>query len=164
MIAADGTAHKQIISDARAIALIAMTRTVMLNVLHARLDEGPVMSNDRAVADYAQARLGHAPVETVLLLLLNDQNELIRDLCLSTGTVDATAIAPREVVRHILNANARAILLAHNHPSGDPTPSLADKAITNRIARVVEGLGVTLVDHVIVARGRWHSMRADGVF
>jgi DNA repair protein RadC len=135
----------------------------MIQSLRTDAFAGPILGTAEAVVDYLRARIAHAPVESVLLLLLDSRRQLIRELCLSTGAVDSALLPPREVIRLVLNANARAVILAHNHPSGDPAPSPADTELTRRIAFLLDGIGVSLFDHIIVSREGWSSFRALGL-
>jgi DNA repair protein RadC len=135
----------------------------MIQSLRTDAFAGPILGDAEAVVAYLRARIAHAPVESVLLLLLDARRQLIRELCLSTGAVESAGLPPREVIRPVLNANARAVILAHNHPSGDPAPSRADIELTRQIAALLDGLGVSLFDHIIVARDGWSSFRALGL-
>jgi DNA repair protein RadC len=93
------------------------------------------------------------PVEVCGVLLLNTRRKVLAWHPLSRGTVDSTIIHPRDVIRAALLAHATAIIVAHNHPSGDPTPSADDRAVTERIKTAGDIFGITLIDHVIVAGG-----------
>ncbi|MEA3031702.1 MAG: repair protein RadC [Sphingomonadales bacterium] len=163
MLAAGAEAQLQLLGDARPAALLASVRAVMIQSLRTSAFSGPVLGNAEAVVAYLRARMAQAPVESVLLLLLDGRRQLIRELRLSTGAVETALLAPREVIRAVLNANARAVILAHNHPSGDPAPSPADTELTRQIAFLLDGLGVSLFDHIIVAREGWTSFRALGL-
>lgn len=163
VLAASPEAQLQLLGDARAGALLASVRAAMLHALRTEAFAGPVLDHAEAVVAYLRARMAQAPVESVLLLLLDSRRRLIRELCLSTGAVESALLAPREVIRAVLNANARAVILAHNHPSGDPAPSAADRELTRQIAVLLDGVGVALFDHIIVAREGWTSFRALGL-
>ena len=163
VLAAGPEAQFQLLGDPRPVALLANVRAAMIQSLRTSAFAGPVLGNAEAVVDYLRARIAQAPVEIVLLLLLDGRRRLIRELCLSTGAVESALLAPRDVIRPVLNANARAVILAHNHPSGDPAPSRADTELTRQIALILDGLGVSLFDHIIVARDGWTSFRALGL-
>lgn len=105
------------------------------------------------VTTYLQVAMGHAEVEQFRILFLDKRNGLIADELQQTGTVDHTPVYPREIVRRALELSATALILVHNHPSGDPTPSRADIQMTRQIIDIAKPLGVEIHDHVIVGRG-----------
>jgi DNA repair protein RadC len=123
----------------------------------------PVLSNWDALIAYLQAAMSRERIEQFRLLFLDTRNRLIADEAQQHGTVDHTPVYPREVVRRALEFNATALILVHNHPSGDPSPSHADIEMTNEIAAAVHALGIALHDHVIVGHGRWFSFRREGL-
>jgi DNA repair protein RadC len=96
-------------------------------------------------------------------LFLNRKNELIKHERQQRGTIDHTPVYPREVVKRALELDASALILVHNHPSGDPTPSKADIAVTRDIINAAKPLGVTVHDHLIIGRGRHTSLRDLGL-
>ncbi|MEQ9122641.1 MAG: DNA repair protein RadC, partial [Alphaproteobacteria bacterium] len=108
--------------------------------------------------------MARRPVEQFRVLFLDKQNVLIRDEVQGEGTIDQTPAYPREVVRRALELGATAVILAHNHPSGDPTPSKADVTLTKAIARAGEAVGVEVLDHVIVGRKGHVSLKAGRYF
>lgn len=162
-LAASSEAQFQLLADPCPVALLASARAVMIQSLRTDAFAGPILGNAHTVVNYLRARIAHSPVESALLLLLDSRRHLIRELCLSTGAVESALLSPREVIRSVLNANACAVILAHNHPSGDPAPSRADTELTRQIAHLLDGLGVSLFDHIIVARAGWSSFRALGL-
>ena len=112
----------------------------------------PVLSSWNAVLDYCRTAMAFAEREQFRLLFLDKRNALIADEVQQSGTVDHTPVYPREVVRRALELSATAIILVHNHPSGDPTPSSADVRMTREIIDVAKPLGITIHDHIIVGR------------
>jgi DNA repair protein RadC len=96
------------------------------------------------------------------LLLLNARHEVLRRVLLSRGSLNASIVHPREVFRPAILASAASMVLVHNHPSGDPEPSEEDIAITRRLAQVGDVHGITVLDHVVVAKGGFVSLRARG--
>jgi DNA repair protein RadC len=125
--------------------------------------EQPVLSNwDRLMA-YLTAVLAREMVEQFRLLFLDARNRLLADEAQAHGTVNHTPVYPREVVKRALDLHATAIILVHNHPSGDPTPSRADIDMTREIKTAAEALGIVLHDHVIIGNGRWLSFRREGL-
>ncbi|MDE0335118.1 MAG: DNA repair protein RadC [Defluviicoccus sp.] len=117
---------------------------------------------DRLVA-YLRIRLAHEKTECFRLLFLDAKNRLIADEEMHRGTVNHTPVYPREVMKRALELTASAVIMVHNHPSGDPSPSKADIDMTREIRDVGKSLGIVLHDHVIVARGGHSSLRAMGL-
>jgi DNA repair protein RadC len=95
-------------------------------------------------------------------LLLNSQHAVIREVLVTRGILDASLIHPREVFRPAVEAGAAALILVHNHPSGDPTPSPEDLAVTRQLEAAGRTMGIPVLDHVIVGDGRWRAVRAGG--
>jgi DNA repair protein RadC len=143
----------------------------MLKVVQAaahRLAQGEVVGRDAIgswsqLMDYCQARLGHAGVEEFHVLFLDRKNNLIAAEAQQRGTVDHAPVYPREVVKRALELGATALILVHNHPSGDPTPSAADVDMTKQVVRAAQPLGIVIHDHVVIARGRHASFKALGL-
>lgn len=142
---------------------IAAARAAMQEALRSDLLDGPVVGSSASLRDYLFAALAHAPLEELRALLLDSGNRLIRDAAIATGSAAETPVLPREIFRQCFDTGATAVILVHNHPSGDPTPSAADIAATRRFAALGRELGVVLHDHVIVARGGLVSMREQGL-
>ena len=117
----------------------------------------------QSVAGYYMEQLRHERCERVLLLLLDNKLCLLEEKLLSLGTSDAALIAPREIFRLALRENASRVMLLHNHPSGDPTPSRADILATRKVASSGECLGIELADHLVIGDGCFVSMREEGL-
>lgn len=124
----------------------------------------PVLSSWEALLDYRHTTMAHAETEQFRVLLLDRKNVLIADEEQARGTVDHVPVYPREVIRRALEANASALILVHNHPSGDPTPSEADIALTRQIAQAAQLFGIVLHDHLVIGKNREVSLRAEGYF
>lgn len=122
----------------------------------------PVLSSWQAVVDYIALTV-RGEEERFHVLYLDRRNRLISDECLAIGTVDHVPVYPREVVKRALLLNASALLVAHNHPAGDPAPSEADITMTKKLQQACATLDLTLHDHIIVGAGREISLRAEGV-
>lgn len=129
----------------------------------ARVLQRPVVSSWDALLSYCQTAMAHAETEQFRILFLNRKNVLIADEAQARGTVDHVPVYPREVVKRALDLNASALILVHNHPSGDPTPSAADIDMTEQIRRAADALGITLHDHLVIGRSRELSFRAEGL-
>jgi DNA repair protein RadC len=127
-----------------------------------RVMQRPVLSSWDALLDYCHTAMAHRETEQFRVLYLDRKNVLIADEEQARGTVDHVPVYPREVVKRALELNASALILVHNHPSGDPTPSQADIQMTNQIQQAAGVLGLTLHDHLIVGKSREVSFRAAG--
>jgi DNA repair protein RadC len=127
------------------------------------VQQKPVLGSWQALLDYLTVDMAHLTVERVRVLYLDTRNRLIMDHHIGDGTVDEAAIHPREVVRKALDLGATALILVHNHPSGNPEPSRADIDITRRIAEAGRLLGIVVHDHVIVGREGHVSLKAKGL-
>lgn len=127
------------------------------------VSQKPVLGSWQALLDYLTIDMAHLTIERVRVLYLNTQNRLILDHHVGDGSVDEAAIHPREVIRRGLDIGATALILVHNHPSGNPQPSRADIQITTRIAEAGRLLGITVHDHVIIGRDGHVSLRAKGL-
>jgi DNA repair protein RadC len=119
----------------------------------------PVLSSWSAVIDYCRAAMAFSEKEQFRLLFLDKRNALIADEVQQSGTVDHTPVYPREVVKRALELSASALILVHNHPSGDPSPSAADVKMTKEIAEVAKPLGIVIHDHIIVGRDGHASLK-----
>ncbi len=119
----------------------------------------PALSSWSTVIEYCRTTMAFAETEQFRLLFLDKRNTLIADEVQQTGTVDHTPVYPREVVKRALELGATAVILVHNHPSGDPTPSQADIAMTRQIVEVAKPLGIAVHDHIIVGRDGHASLK-----
>ena len=127
------------------------------------LQHRPVMSSFKDVIDYCRASMAFESREIFRILFLDKRNGLIADEVQQTGTVDHTPVYPREVVKRALELSATAVILVHNHPSGDPTPSNADIAMTRQIVDAGKPLGVLVHDHIIIGRNGHSSLKGQGL-
>ncbi|MCP1244474.1 DNA repair protein RadC [Acetobacter cerevisiae] len=130
----------------------------------ARLKRVGVLADRAQLKAYLSAMLAHERVEQVRVLFLDKGHRLLADEMLGRGTVDHTPIYPREVMRRALELQASILVVVHNHPSGDPSPSQDDIFMTQRIAQAATLLGITVWDHVIVGSGCLLSLKEEGVF
>lgn len=145
------------------VAAIKVTQAAALRLLRAEVAERPVLANWQALLDYLRADMAHHAIERVRVLHMNSRNMLIRDELMSEGSVDEAALYVREVIRRAIDLGSSAIILVHNHPSGDPSPSRADIDLTRRVADAGKKLGITLHDHVIIGTEGHASLRAMGL-
>lgn len=146
-----------------AVAALKIVQATSLRMLKDGFREKPVLSSWDALLDWLRADMGPADIERVRVLYLNSRNMLIRDEVASEGSIDQSAIYVREVVKRALELGAAAIILVHNHPSGNPEPSRQDIAITRDIADAVGKLGIMLHDHIIIGGSDYRSLRALGL-
>jgi DNA repair protein RadC len=129
-------------------------------MLQDKVKQAPVLSSGQAVLDYCRSSMAFADKEQFRILFLDKRNHLIADEVQQTGTVDHTPVYPREVMKRALELSATAIILVHNHPSGDPAPSRADVEMTLQIIGVAGPLGISVHDHIIVGRNGTASLKA----
>ncbi len=128
-----------------------------------RLEAGDAVRSPADVHRHFHPRLRDAPHERFLVLLLDGRHRVRREVLTSLGTLTASLVHPREVFRPALREGAAALILVHNHPSGDPTPSAEDRQVTRRLVEAGELLGVPVLDHVVVAERGYVSLREAGV-
>lgn len=144
------------------ICELKLVEAAAARLVRARVINRPVISSWDALLDYCHTAMAHRSTEQFRVLYLDRKNVLIADEAQASGTVDHVPVYPREVVKRALELDASALILVHNHPSGDPSPSDADIAMTGRINDACAVLGLTLHDHIIVGRARETSFRALG--
>ena len=125
--------------------------------------EQPVISTWEQLLGYCRITLGHQAIERFHLLFLDRKNRLIADEAQQRGTVDQTAVYPREVVKRALELGASAVILVHNHPSGDTTPSRADIEMTREVREAAAKLGIALHDHIVISKSGQSSFRSLGL-
>lgn len=144
-------------------AALRTVQAAALRLARAEVMDRPVLNNwDRLIA-YLSAALARERVEQFRVLFLDTRNRLIADEAQARGTVNHTPVYPREVVRRALELQATALILVHNHPSGDPTPSRADLEMTQEVKAAAASLGIVLHDHLVVGNGRHLSFRREGL-
>lgn len=146
-----------------ALPLLHVARDLSLRLLRTEIEDRPLIDSPQSVAGYLHARLSYRPIEEIWIAYLDAGNHLIADEIVGRGTVSETKLYPREVVRRALEIGATSLILAHNHPSGDPTPSPEDIAATRRLSRAGAALEIVVHDHLIVSRSGWISFRSQGL-
>jgi DNA repair protein RadC len=144
-----------------AAAALKTVQAAALRLVRSELQGKPVLDHWDALMGYLNAQLARERVEQFRVLFLDTKNVLLVDEVQGRGTVDHTPVYPREVAKRALELHASALILVHNHPSGDPAPSPQDIAMTAEVQRALATIGVVLHDHVIVGNGRWLSLRAE---
>ncbi|MBB5710158.1 RadC family protein [Sphingomonas xinjiangensis] len=144
-------------------AAIKVPQAAALRLLRAQVAERPVLANWQALLDYLRADMAHHTIERVRVLHLNSKNMLIRDELMNEGSIDEAPVYVREVIRRAIDPGSAAIILVHNHPSGDPSPSRADIEITRAVAEAGKRLNIVVHDHVIIGAEGHTSLRAKGL-
>ncbi|MDJ0971234.1 MAG: DNA repair protein RadC [Kiloniellales bacterium] len=150
------------VGDAK-IAVLQAAREAAVRLAREDLRDRPLLTSWDRLVDYCRMTLGHEAVEQFRVLFLDRKNRLIADERQQKGTVDHTPVYPREVVKRALELGASALILVHNHPSGDPTPSPADIDMTRAVSAAAESLGIAVHDHLILARSGETSLRGLGL-
>jgi DNA repair protein RadC len=164
LMAADAAALQRIdgMGDTAAAA-VRIAQATAIRMIRSQVAARPVLANWQALLDYLRADMAHDGIERFRVLHLNTRNMLIRDEVMHRGTVDQAAVYVREVIRRAIDLGSAAIILVHNHPSGDPAPSRADIDVTRTIAEAGKRLGIAVHDHLIIGTGGHVSMRAQGL-
>ena len=150
------------LSDAT-IGALKIAEATALRLLEARVEGRPILSSWDALGDYLQAAMAHSSVEEVRVLFLNARNMLLANEAMWRGSVDEAAVHVREVISRAIALGATAIIIVHNHPSGDPSPSQQDIRLTRDLVEAGRHMKVTVHDHVIVGSQGRSSMKALGL-
>ena len=150
------------ISRNTAIALKTV-QAAGLRVLRQNVMKQPVLSSWSKLIDYLTASMSEESREHFRLLFLNKKNELIADELQGSGTVDHTPAYPREIMKRALEVGATALIMVHNHPSGDPSPSRADIDLTNAVIAAADTFDIAVHDHIIISRNGYTSFRSEGL-
>jgi DNA repair protein RadC len=146
-----------------AIAGVKFVREVALRFMRAELQQRPLVGSWDKLIEYCTAQISYNKIEEFHILFLDRKNALIRDERHQRGTIDHTPVYTREVIKRALELGASALILVHNHPSGDSTPSGADISATNDIAKAAAVFNIAVHDHLIIGRGRYTSLRDLGM-
>ena len=145
------------------VAALKSVQAGALRLLRAEVVDQPVLTNWERLTAYLSAELSRERIEQFRVLFLDSRNRLLADEAQQRGTVNHTPVYPREVAKRALELHATALILVHNHPSGDPTPSRDDIVMTEQIRVAAATLSIALHDHIIVGNGRWLSFRREGL-
>jgi DNA repair protein RadC len=161
-------APEPLLREVDGIGDASVTQLKLIAAAANRIAKGEVkqrhaLSSWQDVITYCRTSMAFAEKEQFRLLFLDKRNQLIADEVQQTGTVDHTPVYPREVIKRALELSATAIILVHNHPSGDPTPSQADIRMTKSIVEIAKPLGIAVHDHIIVGRNGHTSLKGMGV-
>ena len=156
------TLRKEELTDGMIGALMIAKATAQ-RLLETRMEERPILSSWDALGDYLQAVMAHSPVEEVRVLFLNAKNMLLANEAMWRGSVDEASVHVREVISRAIQLGATSIIIVHNHPSGDPSPSQQDIRLTKDLIEAGRHMKITVHDHVIVGSQGRSSMKALGL-
>ncbi|MDC9701430.1 MAG: DNA repair protein RadC [Alphaproteobacteria bacterium] len=145
------------------ITQIKIAEATSFRLLRRQVQSRPLLSSWSSVLDYCHVGMAFAEIEQLRILFLDKKNALISDEVQQTGTVDHTPLYPREVIKRALELSATAIILVHNHPSGDPTPSASDIEMTHKIFKIAKTLNIEVHDHIIIGKNGHTSMKGLGL-
>lgn len=164
ILAANAHVHRRILGTrVQALNFLGLLREAFLAALRAEALDRPIIKTSLALMDYLRSLLAHETAERFYILYLDSSSRLIREEVASYGSVTQAPVFPREILRRALELGASSLILVHNHPSGDPTPSGSDIEITKHIDRACRLCQIAVLDHVVVARSGTSSMRAFGL-
>lgn len=144
------------------MAFLALVQAALAEALRSKIEGRPVISGSDDLVHYLKAQMAHLDTEQIRVLFLDVRNHLICDEIMARGSVAEAPIYPREILKRAIVLNASAIILTHNHPSGDATPSRDDILATKRLKKSGDELGITLHDHVILSSSGWSSLKELG--
>lgn len=158
------SAEPERLMEVKGVGPAVATEIKLIQAAALRLSRGevinrPFLSSWQAIIDYCHAAMAFAEIESFRLLFIDKKNQLIADEVQQTGSVDHTPVYAREVIKRSLELSASAIIMVHNHPSGDPTPSMADIDMTKKIVAAGHPLGILVQDHIIIGRKGHVSFR-----
>lgn len=145
------------------ISALKTVRVAAQRLVKSEIGQQPIIQSWSALLDYCKLTMGKNTIEEFRVLFLNNRHVLIADEVMQRGTINHTPVYPREIVKRSLELGAAAIILLHNHPSGDPTPSKADIDITEKIVSALATVGITVHDHVIITDGGHYSFKSFGL-
>ncbi len=143
--------------------LFKLMHVLMGRSLQQEIHGKNVLQSWHQVIDYCMTTMSYNELEQLRIIYLDQKNQVLYDEIQQTGTVNHTPIYPREIMKKALEVGAISLVLVHNHPSGDPTPSRADIDLTLKIQRIGEDLGITLHDHIIIGKGKHASFKSMGI-
>lgn len=146
------------VGEATIVALKAVHEAAC-RLLREETNTQPVLNSWKSIINYCHARMSHLSIEQFRLLFLDQKNKIIADEVQQQGTINRTPVFPREIVKRTLELGATSVIMVHNHPSGDPTPSQADIDITRQVIKAAQELEIHVLDHLIIGRFGHTSLR-----
>src|SRR6266481_4903104 len=163
VFAAEAAQLREFEIDQRTLVMFRAVRESGRRLAERKVKDMPVLTNWQQLIDYCHTALAHEKTEQFRILFLDRKNVLIADEIQQRGTIDHTPVYPREVIKRALDLGAAALILVHNHPSGDPKPSRDDIEMTKEIAKAAEALGISIHDHLVIGRKGHASFRSLGL-
>ena len=148
--------------DEQAIAALELARETLVAALRSPLEQAPIMADSQTILDYLRLELAHLREEQLCVVFLDANHRLLGQRCIGSGSVNAVFTAPQQLLREAIDMGASHVMLAHNHPSGNPAPSTQDVRFTRQVADALGAAGIRLVDHLIITRSDHVSLRAQG--
>ncbi|MDC0345006.1 DNA repair protein RadC [Alphaproteobacteria bacterium] len=145
------------------VCLLKICQHVSIQRLKAPIMQKPLLDGWDQVATYCKAQMSHLQKEQLRTLFVDHKNQLLHDEVHREGTVDQAPLYIREILQRALDLGATGLILVHNHPTGDPTPSAADIAVTRNIQEAAKHLNIRVLDHLIIGKGRHISLKAQGM-
>lgn len=145
------------------IGIFTTIREATIRLARSEFSDRPILDSKKTLSRYLHTRFAKSKTEEVRILFLNTKNVLIEDWLHSRGSVNGAPFYPREILRRAIEVSATALIVVHNHPSGDPTPSTADICATKRLASAADSMDIVLHDHLVVGNGAITSLRAMGL-
>lgn len=145
------------------VSALKTVRVAAQRLVKSEIGDAPIIQSWSALMDYCKLKMGKNTVEEFHVLFLNHRHALIADEVMQRGTVNHTPVYPREIVKRALELNASAVILLHNHPSGDPTPSKADIDVTKKITEAAATVNIAVHDHVIITEAGHYSFKSFGL-
>lgn len=149
--------------NTQAITAITAMHIIALRNINAEIEQKPILESWKSLLDYCRESMGHLKIEQFRIIFLDHKHNMIANELQQEGTIDHTPVYPREVVKRALELGASAVILVHNHPSGDPQPSKADIAITKDIMMAAAPLGIDVHDHLIIGGKSHFSLASHGL-
>lgn len=156
--------YLRVVPDELAVAqFLSDVSASLTQALSFEVKARPLITNSEALTNYLYISVGQERSEQFRVLFLDSGGYLLRDQLMNKGSISEARVYPREIIKRALELGAAALILVHNHPSGDPSPSKADIELTRRIAQATRLMDIALTDHIIIARRGWASLRALGL-
>jgi len=140
-------------------AMVELGKRLAVSVGHSR----PTIRSPQDAVDMLMPELRDEPQERFKAVFLNNKNEVLKIRTITVGSLNASVITPRELFREAISTNSAAVIIAHNHPSGDPTPSQEDISVSKRLCQAGQMIGIEVLDHLIIGEGRWVSLKERGL-